>query len=71
MKEKSEEKRVAELFLYLTGIDNASLKEREMADAVEAVLDELEIPYTEDDTWKRTGGNAGNIFAITPIGSMR
>ena len=63
MKEKSEEKRVAELFLYLTGIDNASLKEREMADAVEAVLDELEIPYTEDDTWKRTGGNAGNIFA--------
>ena len=63
MKEKSEEKRVAELFLYLTGIDNASLKEREMADAVEAILDELEIPYTEDDTWKRTGGNAGNIFA--------
>ena len=63
MKEKSEEKRVAELFLYLTGIDNASLKEREMADAVEAILDELEIPYTEDDTWKKTGGNAGNIFA--------
>ena len=63
MAERPEEKRIAELFLYLTGIDNASLKEREMADAVEAILDELEIPYTEDDTWKKTGGNAGNIFA--------
>ena len=45
MKEKSEEKRVAELFLYLTGIDNASLKEREMADAVEADLPDGALPY--------------------------
>lgn len=63
MEKRPEEKSVTEQFLHLTGIDNVSLREREMADAVEVILDELGIPYTEDDTWKKTGGNAGNIFA--------
>lgn len=55
--------RIVERFLHLVAIDNPSLQERKMADEVKNQLRALGIEPSEDDTWRKTGGNAGNIFA--------
>ncbi len=55
--------RLTDTFLQLTAIDNPSLDERAMADEIERRLTKLGISWTEDDSRKKTGGNAGNIFA--------
>ncbi len=58
--------RLVKTFTDLVKIDNPPLKEREMANAVKKYLTELDIPFHEDDSYKKTGGNAGNIYAFYP-----
>lgn len=66
MLEAAEKEKITEQLIRLVQIDNASLQERAMADAVEERLDALGVVWEEDDTWKKTGGTAGNIFARIP-----
>lgn len=66
MRQHIDQERITEQFLKLVEIDNPSLAERKMADEVRHQLDELGVFYTEDETWRETGGNAGNIFATVP-----
>ena len=55
---------VVQRFLRLTKIDNPSLNEREMADFLEQELDSLGIAWTEDKSYEKNGGTAGNIYAV-------
>ena len=53
-------------FCDLVEVDNESLHEREMADAVTARLAALGLEVKEDGTAQRIGGNAGNLYAFLP-----
>ncbi len=55
--------RIVENFVRLTEIDAPSYKEKEMSEALKKMLDELEIPYTEDNASEKLGSNCGNIYA--------
>lgn len=57
---------ILEEFYELVQIPSPSLGEREMADALKQKLGELGFFVTEDDAGKKTGGNAGNLFARLP-----
>ena len=57
---------ILEEFYELVQIPSPTLGEREMADALKEKLTELGFSVTEDDAGKKTGGNAGNIFARLP-----
>ena len=55
--------RIVEEFTKLVEIDSLSFKERRMADHIKATLTDLGLDPVEDDAGKRTGGEAGNIYA--------
>lgn len=55
--------RIVQLFCDLVKIDNPSLQEKEMANAIKSYLTELNLTFTEDDTYIKAGGNTGNIHA--------
>ena len=55
--------RVVEEFKKLVEIDSLSFKERKMADYIKEKLAGLGLEPVEDDAGKRTGGEAGNIYA--------
>lgn len=63
---KLNEKRITDTFVKLTAIDSPSYRERQMADYLKAVYEELGITLTEDDTAPLFGGNAGNLFGRVP-----
>lgn len=56
--------RILQTFLSLACIDNPSLDERAMADEVQKHLIELGTAFLEDDSYTKTGGTAGNIYAL-------
>ncbi len=56
------EKRICREFDELVSIDSESFNERQMADRLKEKLAELGIQANEDDTAKKIGGNAGNLF---------
>ncbi len=58
--------RILHTFLSLASIDNPSLNERAMADEVQKHLIELGTAFLEDDSYTKTGGTAGNIYALYP-----
>lgn len=64
MKHRVEKQHAVNTFLELTAIDNPSFQERAMADALEARLSRLNIPWEEDKSYQKTGGTAGNIYAV-------
>lgn len=55
--------RLTKLFTHLVSIDSPSLGEREMCDYIGERLKILGIPYQEDETGEKIGGNAGNLYA--------
>lgn len=61
---KLDQDRIINRFLELVSIDNPSLDERKMADEIKRQLGELGLFCLEDDTNKKTGGNAGNLYAV-------
>lgn len=63
-KVKINQKRIWEEFRQLVSIDSVSFKERQMADALTAKLNELGFEAEEDDIGARIGGNAGNIYGF-------
>ena len=58
-----QEKRVWELFSELVSIDNPSLREEKMCERIKIFLENLQIPYEEDDTGSKIGGTSGNLYA--------
>lgn len=58
-----QEKRVWELFSELVSIDNPSLREEKMCERIKIFLENLQIPYEEDDTGSKIGGTTGNLYA--------
>ena len=54
---------ILEEFYELVQISSPTLHERRMADALTEKLSELGFLVTEDDAGKKTGGDAGNVFA--------
>jgi len=54
--------RLVKEFLELTAIDSLTKKERKMADALKAKLEEMGYEVFEDDAGKKIGGEAGNII---------
>src|SRR5699024_6305245 len=54
--------RVVELLKELVQIDSESGEEREIADYLFSLFDELELKGFEDDTQEKTGYGAGNLF---------
>ena len=58
-----QEKRVWELFSELVSIDNPSLREEKMCQRIKIFLENLQIPYEEDDTGSKIGGTSGNLYA--------
>lgn len=63
-KVKINQKRIWEEFRQLVSIDSVSFKERQMADALTAKMNELGFQAEEDDIGARIGGNAGNIYGF-------
>jgi tripeptide aminopeptidase len=59
-----EDARMLEEFLELTRINANSRQEREMADTLIAKLTQIGCDVWEDDTGRKIGGNAGNLFAV-------
>lgn len=57
---------VISYFLRLVAIDSESLNERAMIDALKGDLIELGADLMEDECYKNTGGNAGNLYAFFP-----
>jgi len=57
---------VISYFMQLVRIDSESLNERAMADTVKKDLESIGAKVEEDDCHKKTGGNAGNIYAYLP-----
>lgn len=57
---------VVKYFLELIAIDSESKDERAMADRLIADLSALGASVSEDDTHLKTGGNAGNLYALIP-----
>lgn len=55
--------RVMERFLDLVRISSPSKNERECADYIKKVLEELGIEHYEDNVGEKIGGNTGNIIA--------
>jgi tripeptide aminopeptidase len=49
-------------FFKLSAIDSEPLFEREMADAIKAILHSAGLDVYEDDAGKKTGGNSGNLI---------
>ena len=54
--------RMLEEFLFLTGTDSLSRRERQQADNVLSILRGLGYAPEEDDTAKSINGDAGNII---------
>lgn len=57
---------VISYFLGLVAIDSESLDERAMIDTLKLDLAQLGAEVSEDDCYKKTGGNAGNLYAFFP-----
>jgi len=55
--------RLFNTFMELCAIDSESTRERLMADRLTEVLSSLGFVVFEDDTGKKIGGNAGNLYA--------
>ncbi|MGN0316551.1 MAG: M20/M25/M40 family metallo-hydrolase [Lachnospira sp.] len=53
---------VRETFSKLADIDSPSLKEREIADHIKAMFDDIGIELKEDDSGQITGSSAGNLY---------
>ena len=58
--------RLLSRFQTLVSIDNPTLHERELSDALQHLYAELGITLHEDDAGQRIGGNAGNLYAYLP-----
>lgn len=54
--------KILERFLNLLRISSPSRNERECADYIKKILEELEIEYYEDNVGEKIGGNTGNII---------
>lgn len=65
---KLNQEKIVQTFLALVPIDNAALHERAMADELLRRLRGLGLVPHEDETYRRTGGDAGNIFVRVPGG---
>ncbi|MFO8144898.1 MAG: M20/M25/M40 family metallo-hydrolase [Candidatus Syntrophosphaera sp.] len=57
---------VTRYFLELVAIDSESKDERAMMDRLKADLEELGAKVEEDSAHLKTGGNAGNLYALIP-----
>jgi tripeptide aminopeptidase len=57
---------VISYFMRLVAIDSESLNERAMIDALKLDLQDLGAQIVEDECNKKTGGNAGNLYAYFP-----
>ncbi|MDI3504619.1 MAG: tripeptide aminopeptidase [Candidatus Cloacimonadota bacterium] len=57
---------VISYFMRLIAIDSESLNERAMIDALKLDLLDLGAQVDEDECYKKTGGNAGNLYAYLP-----
>lgn len=57
---------VISYFLRLVAIDSESGNERGMIDALKLDLEDLGADVHEDDCNRKTGGNAGNLYAYIP-----
>lgn len=58
------ENRLVENFLDMVKIPSPSFKEREVADYLKKVLEEIGMEVIEDNAGEAIGGNAGNIIGI-------
>lgn len=58
--------RLVNEFLELVKIDSLSRKEREMANALKAKLEDMGFAAEEDGAGSKIGGNAGNIICKVP-----
>jgi len=56
--------RIVEDFLSLTSIDAESYQERQVADQVVKLLNEIGIEAVEDNVANTIGGNAGNLYGV-------
>ncbi|NTV89939.1 MAG: M20/M25/M40 family metallo-hydrolase [Clostridiales bacterium] len=53
---------MVEEFLHLTSIDSLTRNERQMADALRAILEGMGLEVYEDDAGEKIGGNSGNLI---------
>lgn len=58
------ETRLVESFLDMVKIPSPSFKERQVADYLKKVLEDLGLEVTEDNAGEKIGGNAGNIIGV-------
>lgn len=63
---KADRERITREFCQLVSIDSESLKEREMADVLKKMLEEIGFTVEEDNVGEKIGGNAGNLYGILP-----
>jgi tripeptide aminopeptidase len=61
-----ERERLLDDFVRLCEIESPSRRERMVADAVRADLERLGLEVEEDDSWRDTGSEAGNLLARLP-----
>jgi len=54
--------RVVSEFVKLVQIDSLSLHERQMADTLKSIMEQMGLDVYEDDAAKNIGGNAGNLI---------
>jgi tripeptide aminopeptidase len=58
------QKRMVEEFCKLVSIDAISFEERQMADELTSILNELGFAVTEDQAGEHYGGNSGNLYGF-------
>lgn len=63
---RPDRERMINEFKSLASIDSESRNERRMADALIGKLKTMGFEVIEDDTGKKIGGNAGNLYAVLP-----
>jgi len=54
--------RMVSEFVKLVQIDSLSLQERQMADTLKSIMEQMGLDVYEDDAAKNIGGNAGNLI---------
>lgn len=59
-------RRLTDSFMTMAAIDSISWQERQMADYLMGILDELGLDYREDEAGQVISGTAGNIIARLP-----
>lgn len=59
---ETDSKKIVDTFISLAGIDGVSYREREVADYLIKIWNELGVELVEDDSAKKIGGNTGNLY---------